>query len=112
MAAILCEFRVPANATGLAAPEKCYKLAINFCSDDCCGNMNHGDQIGFDLAESDDYFYITVSRKVFINKKLSSELGDHILYIVTLPVSFGSIEEVEKLLEKFKQYFGDRLDIR
>ena len=64
-----------------------------------------GDEIGFDLAESDDFFYSTVSRKVYIIDQASS------IYYICRPRSFNSLDELAIILEKFKAKLGDRLAI-
>jgi hypothetical protein len=67
--------------------------------------LTTGDEIGFDLVDGDEYFYTTVSRKVYLagtNKPL---------YVVCIPTNFDSIDELESTLDGFKKHFGEDLSI-
>jgi len=67
--------------------------------------LSSGDEIGFDLTESKEFFYVTVSRKVFL-------LGNtDPAYIICVPTKFNTIDEAGIMLDKFRGQFGDDLVI-
>jgi hypothetical protein len=67
--------------------------------------LNKGDEIGFDLVESKEFFYVEVIRKVYLDGKKNP------IYIICLPCYFPSLDEVTEALEKFKLQFGDDVSI-
>jgi hypothetical protein len=67
--------------------------------------MANGDEVGFDLVEASEYFYATISRKVFITG------ADKPLYIICVPINFPNLEELSVALERFKTQFGENLVI-
>ena len=60
-----------------------------------------GDEIGFDLPESNDFFFATVSRKVYLVGYADP------LHIICVPYSFKSLEEAARMMEKFRLQFGE-----
>jgi hypothetical protein len=85
--------------------EKFCKFTIQDCSDEQLLGLAAGDEIGFDLVESDDYFYVTITRKVCL-------LGaNHPIYIICKPSQFGDLDTPAAMVEKFKVQFGDQLMI-
>jgi hypothetical protein len=65
-------------------------------------SLTAGDEIGFDLAESVEFFYATVSRKVLIGDKI---------FVICIPHTFSSLEELAEMLERFKSFFSDDLEV-
>ncbi|MFA5767778.1 MAG: hypothetical protein WC919_07720 [Candidatus Paceibacterota bacterium] len=96
MASIILEFDI--------AGKKISRFNIRNRPDDIFW-MCAGDEIGFDLAETNEYFYVTVSRKVYLvgtNKPL---------YVVCVPINFQSMDKLAATLEQFQKQFGDDMAI-
>jgi hypothetical protein len=65
--------------------------------------LGNGDEIGFDLVESSEFFYTTITRKVYIVGKSQP------FYVICRPQCFLSVDDASTMLEKFKTQFGDDL---
>jgi hypothetical protein len=63
--------------------------------------LNTGDEIGFDLVESKDYFYARVSRKVYLINNNES------LHIICVPINFDSASILNATLENFRMQYPD-----
>ena len=68
-------------------------------------NLANGDEIGFDLIESKEFFYATVSRKVYVIGHAEP------VFIICIPNCFNTAEEAMTVLDKFKAQFGDDLAV-
>ena len=67
--------------------------------------LANGDEIGFDLVESREFFYVTVARKAYLAGK------ENPIYIVCLPNYFLNLAKATAVLDKFKTQFGDDMSI-
>jgi hypothetical protein len=101
MANIVIEFDIEVSCN---KPQKFCKLIIKDCSDEFILGLSAGDEIGFDLVESNEFFYVTISRKVCI-------IGyKHPIYVICVPVANSKDESVQ-LIEKFRAQFGEKLTV-
>jgi hypothetical protein len=64
-----------------------------------------GDEIGFDLVESKEFFYVQVARKAYLDGKSSP------IYVICLPHCFLNLDQATEALEKFKLQFGDDISV-
>lgn len=84
--------------------QKIRRFSIHNQPDDLAW-LNTGDEIGFDLVESQDYFYTQVSRKVYL-------IGDkEPWHIVCIPICFNNLTELNTALENFRMQYTDNLFI-
>jgi len=67
--------------------------------------LSKGDEIGFDLVESKEFFYVEVARKAYLDGK------NNPIYIICLPCYFLNLDKATEALEKFKLQFGDDISI-
>ena len=82
--------------------EKVCRFIICNHPDEYVAGLSSGDEIGFDLVESKEFFYATISRKVYLVGK------SHPIYVICIPHCFNNLEELSGMLEKFKaQFKGD-----
>jgi hypothetical protein len=101
MANVVIEFDVKQNDRDL----KACRFTIRDIPDEHVLGLAHGDEIGFDLIESKEFFYVNVSRKVYLVGHQQP------IFVICIPYCFNSREELDTMLDKFKQQFADTLAI-
>ncbi|MCK9557762.1 MAG: hypothetical protein M0R50_06945 [Candidatus Cloacimonetes bacterium] len=101
MAHIVLEFDIEC----FREPSKIYRFTINNIPDDHVTGLSKGDEIGFDLVESNEFFYVKVSRKVYLVGHQQP------IYVICIPHNFSNEQEAKKMLDKFKIQFADDLAI-
>lgn len=67
--------------------------------------LGKGDEIGFDLVESKEFFYVEVARKAYLDGKRSP------IYVICLPHYFLNLDQATEALEKFKLQFGNDISV-
>jgi hypothetical protein len=82
--------------------DKLFRFIIKNQPDDCIW-LEKGDEIGFDLVESKEFFYVIVSRKAYLVGQTCP------FYIICRPQCFINADAALVVLEKFKAQFGDDL---
>ena len=107
MANIVVEFdvRIAKPNFVLPADKKVCKLTIRDYPDEHVLGLSSGDEIGFDLVESSEFFYVTVSRKACIVGQQQP------IYVICVPSVLDGLDEVAAIVEKFKEQFGDQLTV-
>jgi hypothetical protein len=83
---------------------KIFRFTIH-SQEDCIARLSSGDEIGFDLVESKEFFYATVSRRVYLLEY------NNPIFIICIPTKFKTVDEATILLDKFRKQFGDALSI-
>ena len=81
--------------------EKVYKFTIRNHPDEHIIGLSAGDEIGFDLVESKEFFYVTISRKVYLVGQSQP------IYVICVPHNFNKMEELDEMMGKFSAQFAD-----
>jgi hypothetical protein len=87
-----------------AADKKIFRFTIR-SEEDWISHLSSGDEIGFDLVESKEFFYVTISRRVYLVGHTEP------IYVICVPTKFKTVNEAEKFFDKFKKQFGNDLSI-
>jgi len=103
MANIVLEFGVERVAGTSHRRDKICRFTISNYPDEYIVGLSAGDEIGFDLVESKEFFYVSVSRKVYLSGRAQP------IYVICVPHNFSSPEYATEILDKFKLQFKDDL---
>ena len=96
MANIVVEFDKPNH-------EKVCRFTIKNFPDAHVMGLGTGDEIGFDLIETKEFFYVTIARKVCL-----AGFTDPI-YVICAPRCFNDLDELAVAMEKFRAHYEDDL---